>query len=129
MVESPAIPGNASFEVVHDAGNATWLRSLIPFVHHITATASYQSAFIGTCFVTTSRGGLVTARHVVEDAWTLWKSTNHDSTVGNWAAPSVHYMPGPYLIQIAGLTLMGDEHGGPDLAWGSLLLPNEPNGD
>lgn len=127
MSDSRVVAGTSSFEVLHDAGNGAWLTSLIPFVHQISATASYQSAFIGTCFVTTPQGHFVTARHVVEGAWKWWTATNYDSTVGNWAAPCALWMPGAYLIQIAALTILGDQSGGPDLAWGQLLLPSGPN--
>ena len=85
MFNEPVVAGEASFKLLHDGGNGAWLASLIPFVHQVFATASYQSVFIGTCFVTTPEGHFVSARHVVEEAWKFWTETNHDSTVGHWA--------------------------------------------
>src|SRR5882757_1327773 len=128
MFDEPIVAGKALFELLHDGGNSgAWLASLIPFVHQVFATASYQSVFIGTCFVTTPEGHFVSARHVVEEAWKLWTGTNHDSAVGNWAAPGALWMPGPYLVPVAALTMLGDEDVGPDLAWGKFFLPYGPS--
>jgi len=125
MFDEPIVAGKALFELLHDGGNSgAWLASLIPFVHQVFATASYQSVFIGTCFVTTPEGHFVSARHVVEEAWKLWTGTNHDSAVGNWAAPGALWMPGPYLVPVAALTMLGDEDVGPDLAWGNCTVFN-----
>jgi hypothetical protein len=121
--QGPVEVGQASFEVLNDSGTGPWLASLLPMVHQLSVSASYESVFVGSGFVTSADGNFVTARHVAVELLKYWDYTRKE------AVPAALYVLDTYLIQISGLNLPPEDPKPSDLATGKLALPAGPNGE
>lgn len=119
--------GKPSLEIIYSTGNA-WLESLMPMVHEVSATASYESVFVGSSFGISADGRIVTARHVAGALANYWNQTSWE-VVSNRAHATALYLPTQDLIQIYSLTLFDEGDTGPDLAYGQLALPAGSQGE
>ncbi|MEU4239701.1 trypsin-like peptidase domain-containing protein [Actinoplanes sp. NPDC026619] len=112
-------------------GDDDWLTSLLPVVLSLSSSASYAYGFVGSSFVTTSDGCLITANHVAEELHDIWWETR-SSPVSERGMPGALYVPTskPFLIPILDLKTFRNAAGAAtDLALGLLALPAGPNND
>lgn len=125
--ENPDDTNKPSLEIIYSTGNA-WLESLMPMVHEVSSTASYESVFVGSSFGISADGRIVTARHVASAMADYWNQTRWE-VVSKRAHATALYLPTQNLIQIYSLTLFDEGDTGPDLAYGQLALPAGSQGE
>jgi hypothetical protein len=68
-----------------------WLASLLPEVIGLSASASYDYDFVGSSFMTTPEGCLITADHVAKKLDDYWWNTRA-ATASNIARPGALYI-------------------------------------